>query len=217
MAGHLCRVLAWLLTLGFTTAAGASESSALPERVSFPVCYDFTCRTQETVTLSEGHWNSVAILFAARPASAREERLAIQKAIARMEQLVGFHTPTYRDLPRNYTGEDDAVASLPGQMDCVDESINTNTYLEVFQQQGLLAHHRVVPRAYRRALLNQHWAGQVEELAGGDRYVVDSWFLENGRQPYIVHSDDWHDISPFRSARFLPGESPRRTVAAKNR
>ena len=185
--------------------------------VSFPVCYDFTCRTKETVTLSQTHWATVLEIFREPVSSARDERLTIQAAIGRMEQLAGFHTPTYRDLPRNYTGENSAVSELPGQMDCVDESINTTTYLKVFEARGLLRHHRVLPRAYRRALLNQHWAGQVEELASGERYIIDSWFYENGRQPYVVHSDDWHDISPFRLPRTLAKRQQQAALSAPDR
>ncbi len=190
--------------------APASESTAFKVAatgpVIFPVCYDFMCQTRETVTLSDKHWDTVLEIFDEPAVSARDERLRIQAAIGRMEQLAGFHTPTYRDMPRNFSSRNSAVSELPGQMDCVDESINTTTYLKLLEARGLLRHHRVLPRAYRRALLNQHWAGQVEEIASGERYIIDSWFLENGRQPYIVHSDDWHDLSPFNRFRRPPEE-----------
>lgn len=181
-------------------AAGESAFDD-PRPVVYPVCYDFTCNTREVVTLSESQWHSLLELFRKPASTPHDERKAIQQGIARMEQLSGFHTPTYRDLARNYTGADDDIAELPGQMDCVDESINTDTYLKIFEQRGLLAHHRVVERAYRRAMLNQHWAGQIEELATGERYVIDSWFFDNGHPPYVVHSAEWNDISPFRRAR----------------
>ncbi|KAA3633959.1 MAG: hypothetical protein DWQ08_01215 [Proteobacteria bacterium] len=205
-------------SLGTGTGVLASGSPWEDYRpVVFPVCYDFTCKTREVVRLSRTQWNSVAELFRYAPQSPHEERIAIQKAVGRMEQVTGFHTPTHRDLSRNYTGEDDALAGLSGQMDCVDESLNTTTYLEIFEQRGLLTHHRVVDRAYRRALLNQHWAGQVEEIASGERYVVDSWFFDNGQLPYVLHSDEWHDISPFRRARRSDQRGDRDARVAANR
>lgn len=191
-----------MLLTGLVSVVEASESAVDDFRpVVFPVCYDFTCKTEEVVTLSPSHWQSVLDLFDDPVATPHEERLIIQRAIGRMEQLAGFHTPTHRDLARNYTGEDNRLAELPGQMDCVDESINTTTYLELFEERGLLTHHRVVERAYRRALLNQHWAGQVEEFESGRRYVIDSWFFDNGEVPYVLTSEEWNDISPFRRVR----------------
>jgi hypothetical protein len=190
-----------LTTFAVSTMALAETALNDPRPVVYPVCYDFTCKTREVVSLSEPQWESLIRLFRDPSATPHDERLVIQQAVARMEQLTGLHTPTHRDLARNYTGENDALADLPGQMDCVDESINTTTYLKIFEQRGLLVHHRVLERAYRRALLNQHWAAQIEEIATGQRYVVDSWFFDNGQNPYVVHSDQWNDISPFRRAR----------------
>lgn len=212
--------LSVVLLAGGFVAVDASESTIDDFRpVVFPVCYDFTCKREEVVTLSPSHWQSILDLFDEPAATPHEERLIIQKAIGRMEQLSGFHTPTYRDLARNYTGEDKRLAELPGQMDCVDESINTTTYLELFERRGLLAHHRVVERAYRRALLNQHWAGQVEEYESGRRYVVDSWFFDNGELPYVIASDEWHDISPFRRVRaqHAAGRAEERLAARRGR
>lgn len=191
-------VAALLVSSGGAFAETLQDPARTIGSPRYDVCYDFTCSTSETVTLTVRQWATVVEIFRPPAASAKEERRRIQQAVGRMEQLSGFHTPTHRDLPRNYTGEDDELAGLPGQMDCIDESINTSTYLELFENHRLLTHHRALPRAYRRALFNQHWAGQVEELATGERYVFDSWFLENGREPYVVHADDWKDLSLFR-------------------
>lgn len=191
-------VAALLVSSGGTFAETLEDPARTGGTPRYDVCYDFTCSTSETVTLTARQWATVVEIFRPAAASAKEERRRIQQAVARMEQLSGFHTPTHRDLPRNYTGEDDQLAGLPGQMDCIDESINTSTYLELFEKHRLLSHHRALPRAYRRALFNQHWAGQMEELTTGERYVFDSWFLENGREPYVVHADDWNDLSLFR-------------------
>ena len=84
---------------------------------------------------------------------------------------------------------------FPGQLDCIDESINTTRYLELFEQAGLLKFHRVTERAYRRSLFDQHWAAQLQDLKSSRRYVIDSWYGDNGEPPLMVSSERWMDLS----------------------
>ncbi|GJL80522.1 MAG: hypothetical protein DHS20C01_01560 [marine bacterium B5-7] len=202
---------------GIETASATITETVKPFAITIPICYDFTCSTKEMITLNENHWKSLVAAFGRQPTNAEEERLAIQRAIARMEQLSGFHTPTFRDMARNFDSKDNPVFGLPGQMDCIDESINTTTYLKLFENQNLLKYHRVLPRAYRRALLNQHWAGQVEDIITGKRYIVDSWFRDNGQPPYVVSSDVWHDISVFNRSEQLTQSGNKLPVEQKQR
>ncbi len=60
---------------------------------------------------------------------------------------------------------------------------------------GYLRHHVVIEEAYRKAILDQHWAGQVMEKETGKRFVVDSWFQPNGYLPVVQASEDWEDIN----------------------
>ena len=112
-----------------------------------------------------------------------------------MEVLVGRHGPGREDRALDLKH----VAYRIGQMDCVDESINTTTYLKLFEEGGLLRWHRVVERIQRRALFDAHWAGQIQEIETGDRYVIDSWFQDNGLLPNVQRTEDWSDI-PFYTA-----------------
>ena len=32
----------------------------------------------------------------------------------------------------------------------------------------------------------------IEDLDSGSRYVVDSWFFDNGQPPHIVRLEDWY-------------------------
>lgn len=111
-----------------------------------------------------------------------------------MEVIVGRYTPTHRDVGGDLGNPD---AQYPGQLDCIDESLNTTTYLKLFEQNNLLKHHKVIDRAYRRAIFDQHWAGQIETIEGGERWVVDSWFQHNGYLPYLQASEDWENINIF--------------------
>lgn len=164
--------------------------------VSFSVCYDFGCRSSTEVTLSAAQWKTVSDLFDAR--DAREERSLLRLAIGHMEFLAGIYTPTYRDIARNLpTSVKGSAGLFPGQLDCIDESINTSRYLELFESNGLMRFHQFTKRVYRRSVLTQHWAAAVEETATGEEYVVDSWFTDNGGAPIVVLKTRWQDLSRF--------------------
>ncbi|MGI9317791.1 MAG: hypothetical protein ACR2QW_10690 [bacterium] len=163
--------------------------------VTFEVCFDFGCKSRGQVSLSAGEWSSVSTILNA--ATAVGERKRIKRAIAWMEILAGQYTPTHRDLGGNLLSlnSDVQVGKLSGQLDCIDESINTKRYLDLFVQAGLLKFHAVTGRVYRRSFLTQHWAVQIEEVRTGRRFVVDSWFEDNGKLPVLVSSETWHDLS----------------------
>ncbi len=162
-----------------------------------PVCMNFSCRDTQYVTLDQEEWNSIANWLLPPAEDAGIERLNIVNAIGWFEVVVGQHTPTHRDLGGDLGNPE---ANFPGQLDCIDESLNTTTYLKLFEQNGLLKHHRVVERAYRRAIWDQHWAGQIETLEGGDRWIIDSWFQNNGYLPYLQSAAEWENINIFHTA-----------------
>ena len=161
---------------------------------NIPVCMNFSCREKQIIWLRLDEWKSVANWFHPPAASAEIERTNIKNAIGWMEVIVGRHTPTHRDVGGDLGNPD---AQYPGQLDCIDESLNTTTYLKLFEQNNLLKYHKVVDRAYRRAILDQHWAGQIEVINSGERWVVDSWFQHNGYLPYMQTTEKWEDISLF--------------------
>ena len=160
-----------------------------------PVCYNFGCRIKEYVSLTVDDWSSVEVIFKPQTNSPQVERIRIGKAVAQMEKLVGKYTPIHRDIALNLG----KGAEFPGQLDCIDESINTTTFLHILERYELIKHHKVIKRAYRRAAFDQHWTGQLEELNTADRYVVDTWFYANGEMPVIQPTEEWLDISIFTS------------------
>ena len=169
---------------------------AIPTNVSFsaiPVCFDFGCASKATVKLPISEWDSVAGWFREPAATPKEEREQIRKAIGWLEVLIGRYTPTHRDL------EFDKVENIDnretGQLDCIDESVNTTTYMRLFEGNGFLKHHVVIEEAYRKAIFDQHWAGQIREIKTGKRFVVDSWFQPNGHLPIVQPSAEWEDIN----------------------
>ncbi|MEE9447340.1 MAG: hypothetical protein V3V09_05225 [Arenicellales bacterium] len=159
------------------------------------ICMDFSCKNPQTISLSQSEWDSVANWFAQASPNAAAERGHIKNAIGWMEVIVGKHTPTHRDVGGDLPDE----AEFPGQLDCIDESLNTTAYLKLFEENDLLKHHKVIDRAYRRAIFDQHWAGQIETLEGAEQWVVDSWFQHNGYLPYIQTTQEWEKIPFFTS------------------
>jgi len=179
-----------------------AERAALPmpgpiSLSSIPVCHDFGCKRRATVALSAGEWQSVAGWFLPAAATPAEEREQIKRAVGWMEVLIGRHTPTHKDLAFDLPANADRKEIFPGQLDCIDEAVNTTTYLKLFAMNGLLGHHVVMEAAYRRALFDQHWAGQIREKISGKRFTVDSWFQPNGYLPVVQTREQWSDINPL--------------------
>ncbi len=188
----------WLCVLlyGLYSPAIASNDAKHLSINHIPVCMNFGCKEKQHVALTRAEWDSAANWLKQDADSPAAERQQIKQAIGWMEVLIGRHTPTHKDVGGDL-GNDSA--DFPGQLDCIDEANNTTTYLSLFQQHGLLKHHKVIDQAYRRAIFDQHWAGQIETLKDGQRWVVDSWFQNNGFLPYLQKSEAWEDIPFFTS------------------
>ena len=177
---------ALIITLAYFTCMYLSEVSAERAPPPFFSCTDYHCDEGETVQLSEQQWQQVSSLFSPTEFPA-EEREQIREAIALLETQVGRRTGTWRDLGKNVAG-----AGQPGQLDCIAESKNTTTYLQLLSNGGLLRWHTVEPREMRHPwLLNVHWSAVIRDKNTDQRYAVDSWFLDNGQRPFIQTLQDW--------------------------
>ena len=159
-----------------------------PLREHYTVCFDHSCATVVTDSLSQDEWEMATQALRKPAATAVNERQAIARSIAVFEDIVGRHTGTFRDKGGNLRG-----IGQQGQLDCIDESTNTTTYLRLLERAGLLQHHRVLDRSTRFGLFvgMPHTTAVIEETATGERYAVDSWFLDNGKPPYIAKLEVW--------------------------
>lgn len=170
-----------LFCLGSFCMAAAMATLAPPP---FENCVDFHCDATRTVTLAAGHWQDVRALFAGETSPAGE-RERIRQAIALLEREVGRIIGTSGDMARNMMG-------AGYQLDCISESKNTTTYLQLLFDDGLLRWHEINERQVRYPLIfDTHWTAVIQELNSGQRYAVDSWFLDNGEPPYIQPLEDW--------------------------
>jgi hypothetical protein len=173
-------------------AGGAWTAPAAATPAPFPACLDYHCDRQQQVQLSAANWHTVRQLFAPDRDPA-QERTAIREAIALLERQVGQLTGTWRDLGANAAG-----AGLPGQLDCIAESRNTTTYLQLLAADGLLRWHRVGERVRRqRWIFAIHWTAVIRDLTDDREYAVDSWPLDNGQPPFVQALEAWRRGAAF--------------------
>lgn len=150
------------------------------------VCYNYGCKHEAQVELAGSEWAEIVELFTRQTQSSLEERKKISKAIALMEKLTGRYLGTSNDKAKNSgTGE-------AGQMDCIDESRNTTSYLKLFEKKGWIKWHQIQNRALRRPyIFNDHWTAVIKDNKSNQLYAVDSWFRGNGKEPVILTLEEW--------------------------
>lgn len=161
-----------------------------PQPTGFVHCYDFTCRTTVNTLVTEDELARIGAPFATPSRDAREERRRIRLAIALWEQVVGARTGTAADVG----SESGDKWGGRFQQDCMDETFNTTAYLMMMEQAGWLKFHRVVypsSRGFISAAGLPHHAATIEEAATRRRFVVDSWFLDNGRPAVVMPVEIW--------------------------
>jgi hypothetical protein len=189
-----------LVALGLMLLCGSSRADVFvrddiiadpaPER--FSVCHDNGCVSLTHMRLQPEQWQKLRDLFHPLARNAEEERERIRQAIALMEVYTGPIIGTWRDKGGTFNvGE--------GQMDCIDESINTSLYLTMFRKYGLMRWHVVEDRSTRGWFIGGwphtsaviHETASSRDSAGGRQWAVDSWFLDNGEPPSILPLETW--------------------------
>lgn len=165
------------------------KNIAAPKNGTFTFCSQYGCKRRTSLSLTQGDWADIDALFSRPTNNAKEEREKIAAAIGRFEQIIGSRTGTDRDKAgtfRNIGG---------GQLDCVDESTNTTTYLLLMDERGLLQHHTVAAPDTRFPLVHggswPHQTAVIIEKKSAERYVVDSWFYDNGAPATVVPLKLW--------------------------
>jgi len=157
----------------------------------FSICSTHGCNTIETVSLTTEQWETVRQLFSQEAQSAEAERILIAQAIALLEQYVGKITATSNDKGGNGRG----LFGHGKQMDCIDESTNSTSYLTLMDKAGLLKWHRAASTRTRGFLFfRPHSTATIEEIGTGQIWAVDSWFHDNGQRPEIIPLADWKDF-----------------------
>ncbi|MEZ5524489.1 MAG: hypothetical protein R3E62_05910 [Pseudomonadales bacterium] len=188
----------FLITL-FGLLAGCTSTSGYlltwyadknPTPKQFDLCHGYSCRYKASVSLPDATWQKITLLFAEENLSAEQERQHIAQAISLLEQQAGEISGISTDLPKSPNFKDPY-----GQQDCIDETVNTSTYLKMLQADHLLRWHRISPPARRGYLVDGRWphnTATIEALSSGERYAVDSWPGANSQAPEIKRLSAWY-------------------------
>lgn len=161
--------------------------AAAEERVD--ICHGYGCLVTESILYSERQLGEVRRqLFAA--VDPAEERNMLALVIGKMYGWAGLVSDIRNDRGGNY-----ADAGSPGQMDCIDHSTSTTRLLQLLVRRDYLRWHRVLDIEVRHwaLLFPAHYSAVIEEITDGEaaRFVVDSWFVDNGEPAVILPLADW--------------------------
>lgn len=182
-------VFALLLAACAAAPSPIAEAPA-PSRDRLPVCWGYGCANLDVVALDDAEWRRVRAHFQPAAADAAAERVQIARALGELERIVGPKTGTAHDKGGTFPGLFES-----GQMDCIDESTNTTTYLRLLAGQGLLRRHAVGEDVTRGYFIFgwPHSAATIREKANGMEHAVDSWFFDNGVDAVVVPLKQWRD------------------------
>ena len=163
-----------------------------PTLAEFTVCHGFGCRERSHASLSLAEWHKVIAVFRPRPKNAAAERQRVSHAVALMERLVGPKTGTDA---HQWTHRNMLIVPNLGdttQLDCVDEAVNTWTYMTMMERGNLLRFHRVAPLSNAGSLTdpNMRNTAVLQEKDGG-YYAVDASLVDYGKPPLVMSLAAW--------------------------
>ncbi len=173
-------------------ASGIPDLPGDPSLDAFPVCYKHTCAAVATLALTPAEWGEIRKIFQPAADSPERERTLIKKAVSRLEVMIGKKIHTSNDKGGNFEG---MFVNEGFQMDCIDESSNTTTYLALMQKDNLLQWHQVQPTKTRGFFIfgMPHTTAVIKENQSDKVWAVDSWFFDNGVEPVILPISQWSD------------------------
>jgi hypothetical protein len=172
-------LVALLLLMSSAVTAG--------ERIS--ICHGYGCLVQDEILFDEDRLGEISRPLNAT-VDAAEERKILSEVIGRLYAWAGEQSAVKNDRGGNYA--DDGV---PGRMDCIDHSTSTTRLLQLLERRGSLRWHRVleVDVRYWAFFFPAHYSAVIEEKTESEagRFVVDSWFVNNGQPAVILPLADW--------------------------
>jgi len=159
-----------------------------PVPSDFSVCYGYGCKYSTRIALTAEEWRGVRAKFSPPPADAAAERAQAAEAVAQLERIVGQRTGTlvHQEHSRWNYGD-------PTQLDCIDDSVNTWTYITMFARDGLLRYHAVAGLAHRGSLLTLDFSNTavLVEKGNGQKFAVDPWMGDAGLPPPVIPLAEW--------------------------
>lgn len=180
-----------LPVLGACTSASSNYSAALESVAAsrLTVCHGYNCYFRTHLALGESDMKRISAIMASGAQSPSAERDAVGRAIAFYEDRAGDAIGV-RDRAKSTLDE----GGTKGQMDCIDESTNTRTFMLLLEKKGLLRHHTVQSNVSRGFFLDArypHSTAVLKEKPGGKLWAVDSWYEPMGGRPDILALSQW--------------------------
>lgn len=186
----LAACLAALLLMFAVSASGGEAVS---------VCYNYGCLSEDDVLYSDAQLRRVQELLG-DGFDAVHERALLGVTVGWMLGWAGLQTPISADRGGNFADDD-----VYGRMDCIDHSTTTTRLLQLIERRGWLRFHRVLAPALRtNFFIFDHYSAQIEEVEKVEyaeksvpaderpgRYVVDSWFVDNGQPAVVMPLENW--------------------------
>lgn len=179
-----------------------------PTPASFTECHGFSCSVISQVSLSPQQWQRVRAVFRPRAANAQAERRQIARAIALMQRLVGAQTGTA--VPQ-WTHKNMLILPNlgdPTQLDCIDEAVNTWTYMTMMERDGFFRFHRVAELAYGGLPTdtNPRNAAVLQDKATGEYFAIDPSLVDFAVPPPVMPLKVWLGPWPPKIAVSEAGE-----------
>ena len=177
---------------GTTNSSIGKSSSGYGSTVSpLKICSGYGCIISDRLAFTDADLEQLKIIMAPGAVNAEAERQALSDAISYME-IQSQKKLRYRpDVEFSYQKQ----SGKRGQMDCIDESLNTTAYLYYLQSNGLLRHHKAISTFAERGLIVDgrypHKSARMRENGGID-WAVDSWKGPNGAKPEIMALSKWY-------------------------
>ena len=203
---RLWRILGFL-TVAMAVSACAENANQLqtfyldrfatpnPTLSDFTVCHGFNCSERSPAIISGDQWRRVTAVFKPRAKNARHERQQIAQGLAVIQTIVGPQTGTDA---HQWTHKNMFVIPNGGdltQLDCIDTSVNTWTYMMLMERSRLFAFHRVAPLSYGPV----RNTAVLKEINGG-YFAIDASLVDVGVPPPIMPLATWLGSWPPDSA-----------------
>ena len=179
-----------------------------PTLSEFTVCHGFNCSERSPAIISGDQWRRVIAVFKPRAKNARHERQQIAKGLAVIQTIVGPQTGTDA---HQWTHKNMFVIPNGGdltQLDCIDTSVNTWTYITLMEHSKLFAFHRVAPLSYGPVRNTACY----QEINGG-YFAIDASLVDVGVPPPIMPLATWLGSWPPNSAAIEQVDRPDATVS----
>jgi hypothetical protein len=161
-----------------------------PTLAHFRECHGFSCAESSSVSLTAREWQRVTAVFKPQVNNAAAERRRIAQAVMVMRRLVGTKTGT---AVHQWTHSNtDILPNLgdPTQLDCIDEAVNTWTYMTMMERARLFRFHRVAQLSNSGNLHDPRNTAVIQQN-DGDYFAVDPAVVDFNVPPPVIPLASW--------------------------